>query len=114
MINRLRQWIPSVSVHIAPIDLRISVAMADHRAKMAGQCCHEKVPHLTASDSAETIPQALTKELLDYLRVCDLEFKPDLAAKVCQLIQRYSPERRWYIDSMLQVRTGMTVHAQAY
>ena len=49
-------------------------------------------------------PQALTKELLDYLRVCDLEFKPDLTAKVCQLIQRYSPERRWYIDSMLQVR----------
>ena len=48
--------------------------------------------------------QALTKELLEYLRVCDLEFKPDLTAKVCQLIQRYSPERRWYIDSMLQVR----------
>ena len=35
--------------------------------------------------------------------MCDLEFKPDLTAKVCQLIQRYSPERRWYIDSMLQV-----------
>jgi len=50
------------------------------------------------------VTQALTKELLDYLRVCDLEFKPDLTAKVCQLIQRYSPERRWYIDSMLQVR----------
>jgi AP-1 complex subunit gamma-1 len=50
--------------------------------------------------------QALTKELLEYLKVCDLEFKPDLTAKVCQLIQRYSPERRWYVDSMLQVSSA--------
>ena len=50
--------------------------------------------------------QALTKELLEYLKVCDLEFKPDLTAKVCQLIQRYSPEKRWHVDSMLQARAG--------
>ena len=62
----------------------------------------------TTLDMRWPFRQALTKELLEYLRVCDLEFKPDLTAKVCQLIQRYSPERRWYIDSMLQVRTLCT------
>lgn len=36
--------------------------------------------------------------------MCDLEFKPDLTAKVCQLIQRFSPEKRWHVDSMIQAR----------
>ena len=30
----------------------------------------------------------LTRELLDYLTICDSEFKPDLTAKICMLIQR--------------------------
>jgi hypothetical protein len=46
----------------------------------------------------------LTRELLDYLAVCDSEFKPDLTAKIATLIQRYAPDKRWHIDSMLQVR----------
>jgi hypothetical protein len=48
----------------------------------------------------------LTRELLDYLSVCDSEFKPDLTAKIATLIQRYAPDKRWHIDSMLQVRGG--------
>jgi len=48
--------------------------------------------------------RTLTRELLDYLDVCDAEFKPDLANKVCMLVQRYAPDKRWYIDSLLQVR----------
>ena len=32
--------------------------------------------------------KALTRELLDYLSVSDAEFKPDLTAKICTLIQR--------------------------
>lgn len=31
----------------------------------------------------------LTRELLDYLTICDSEFKPDLTAKICMLIQRW-------------------------
>jgi AP-1 complex subunit gamma-1 len=50
--------------------------------------------------------RALTRELLDYLDVCDVEFKPDLANKICMLAQRYAPDKRWYIDSLLQVRCG--------
>ncbi len=47
--------------------------------------------------------RALTKELVDYLNVCDAEFKPDLTAKICMLVQQFSPDRRWYIDSMVEV-----------
>lgn len=46
--------------------------------------------------------RALTTELLDYLRVCDPEFKPDLTAKVCNLVQRYAPDNRWYVDSIIR------------
>ncbi|KAL4431277.1 hypothetical protein ABPG75_006533 [Micractinium tetrahymenae] len=54
--------------------------------------------------------RTLTRELLDYLDVCDAEFKPDLANKICMLVQRYAPDKRWYIDSLLQV----LVQAGAY
>ena len=36
-------------------------------------------------------------------QVCDVEFKPDLTDKICQLVQRFAPEKRWQIDSLLQV-----------
>ncbi|CAL8470618.1 g10160 [Coccomyxa elongata] len=48
---------------------------------------------------------ALTKELLDYLKVADAEFKPDLTAKIAALVQRYAPDKRWHFDSLLQVMT---------
>lgn len=45
----------------------------------------------------------LTRELLDYLSVCDSEFKPDLTAKIAALITRYAPDRRWHYDNLLCV-----------
>lgn len=47
--------------------------------------------------------KTLTKELLDYLKISDLEFKPDLTNKVCMLIQRFAPDKQWHLDSLLQV-----------
>lgn len=49
--------------------------------------------------------RTLTSELLQYLNVCDLEFKPDLTSKICMLVQRFAPDKRWYIDTMIQVLT---------
>uniref|UniRef100_A0A7S0S2A3 AP-1 complex subunit gamma n=2 Tax=Chlamydomonas leiostraca TaxID=1034604 RepID=A0A7S0S2A3_9CHLO len=49
--------------------------------------------------------RALTRELLDYLAVCDAEFKPDLTSKIATLIQRFAPDKRWHIDNLLQVMT---------
>jgi hypothetical protein len=45
----------------------------------------------------------LTRELLDYLTVCDSEFKSDLAAKIAALVARFAPDKRWHVDSLLQV-----------
>lgn len=47
--------------------------------------------------------KTLTKELLDYLDVSDPSFKPDLAEKVAQLVQKFAPDRRWYMDNMIDL-----------
>jgi AP-1 complex subunit gamma-1 len=51
--------------------------------------------------------KTLTRELLDYLAVSDSEFKPDLTGKICALIQRFAPDKRWHFDSLLQVRARL-------
>lgn len=45
----------------------------------------------------------LTKDLIDYLEISDQEFKGDLTAKICSIVEKFSPEKIWYIDQMLQV-----------
>ncbi|CAN1321053.1 AP-1 complex subunit gamma-2 [Linum perenne] len=47
--------------------------------------------------------KSLTKDLIEYLEVSDQEFKGDLTAKICSVIEKYSPEKIWYIDQMLKV-----------
>ncbi|OMO89901.1 hypothetical protein COLO4_19524 [Corchorus olitorius] len=51
----------------------------------------------------ETNVKPLTKELIDYLEVSDQDFKGDLTAKICSIVERFSPEKIWYIDQMLKV-----------
>lgn len=45
----------------------------------------------------------MTKELLNYLLVADAEFKDDLCAKICQVVERFSPSRRYQIDTLIKV-----------
>uniref|UniRef100_A0A2P2ML32 AP-1 complex subunit gamma n=1 Tax=Rhizophora mucronata TaxID=61149 RepID=A0A2P2ML32_RHIMU len=45
----------------------------------------------------------LTKELIEYLEVSDQEFKGDLTAKICSIVEKFAPEKIWYIDQMLKV-----------
>ncbi|XP_057948892.1 AP-1 complex subunit gamma-2-like isoform X1 [Malania oleifera] len=51
----------------------------------------------------ESNVQPLTKELIEYLEVSDQEFKGDLTAKICSIVEKFSPEKIWYIDQMLKV-----------
>ncbi|CAM6128159.1 unnamed protein product [Calypogeia fissa] len=51
----------------------------------------------------ESNVKTLTKELLEYLKVSDPEFKGDLTAKICSLVQKFSPNKQWYIDQMILV-----------
>ncbi|GJV73434.1 AP-1 complex subunit gamma-2-like protein [Tanacetum coccineum] len=47
--------------------------------------------------------EPLTKGLIDYLEVSDQDFKGDLTAKICSIVEKISPDKLWYIDQMLKV-----------
>ncbi|XP_019421654.1 PREDICTED: AP-1 complex subunit gamma-2-like [Lupinus angustifolius] len=51
----------------------------------------------------ETNVKPLAKELIDYLKVSDHDFRGDLTAKICSIVAKFSPEKIWYIDQMLKV-----------
>ncbi|XP_075479143.1 AP-1 complex subunit gamma-2-like isoform X1 [Primulina tabacum] len=60
--------------------------------------------------------KSLTKELIDYLEVSDPEFKGDLTSKICSIVEKFSPEKIWYIDQMLKVlsEAGKFVKAEVW
>lgn len=45
----------------------------------------------------------LTRELLVFLEAADLEFKQDTAIQICAAAERYAPNRRWHIDTIIRV-----------
>eukprot|EP00741_Cyanophora_paradoxa_P019859 tig00000217_g19167.t1 len=47
--------------------------------------------------------RALVKEMLSYLVVADVEFKPDLVAKICTVVEKYAPNKRWHLDTIFRV-----------
>ncbi|XP_019176734.1 PREDICTED: AP-1 complex subunit gamma-2-like [Ipomoea nil] len=51
----------------------------------------------------ESNVKPLTKELIEYLEASDLEFRGDLTAKICSIVEKFYPEKIWYIDQMLKV-----------
>ncbi|PHT26579.1 AP-1 complex subunit gamma-2 [Capsicum baccatum] len=51
----------------------------------------------------DTNVKPLTKELTEHLKVSDPEFKGDLTAKIYSIVEKFSPEKIWYIDQMLKV-----------
>eukprot|EP00252_Welwitschia_mirabilis_P004363 TRINITY_DN1469_c0_g1_i6.p1 TRINITY_DN1469_c0_g1~~TRINITY_DN1469_c0_g1_i6.p1 ORF type:complete len:906 (+),score=208.03 TRINITY_DN1469_c0_g1_i6:268-2985(+) len=53
----------------------------------------------------ESNVKPLTKELLDYLEESEPEFKSDLTAKICTIIEKFHPTKLWYIDQMIKVLT---------
>jgi AP-1 complex subunit gamma-1 len=57
----------------------------------------------------------LARELIDYLSVCEADFRADLAARVAELAQRHAPDRRWHVDALLSVleRAGGHVREEA-
>jgi len=53
----------------------------------------------------KTNVKALIKELLNYLALTsgDSEFKTDLTDKICVVAERFAPNRRWHIDTLIDV-----------
>merc|ERR1740123_1421292 len=47
--------------------------------------------------------KTMTKELLNYLLVADTDFKEDLCSRICMAVEKYSPNRRWQLDTLIKV-----------
>jgi AP-1 complex subunit gamma-1 len=47
--------------------------------------------------------RVLAKEMINYLAVSDPEFEPDLTEKLCGLIAKWAPSRKWHVDTMVRV-----------
>lgn len=106
--NNIRYVALNTLARVVAVDAQ---AVQRHRAtivecvKDADASIRRKALELVYALVNEGNVRALTTELLDYLRVCDPEFKPDLTAKICDLVQRYAPDNRWYVDSMIRTLT---------
>ena len=48
----------------------------------------------------------MTRDLLGYLVVADKSFRPNIAAKLCYLIERYAPSHQWRFDMTIRVLTA--------
>ena len=51
----------------------------------------------------ESNVRVLTRELLAFLEVADNEFKPIMTSQIGVAADRFSPNKRWHVDTMLRV-----------
>nr|CAG8534858.1 11428_t:CDS:10 [Entrophospora candida] len=51
----------------------------------------------------ESNVRVLTRELLAFLEVADNEFKQGMTTKICLATDRFAPNKRWHIDTVLRV-----------
>lgn len=47
----------------------------------------------------------LVRELLAVLLKADVEFRSELTAKLCYVSEKFSPNHRWLIDTLIRVMT---------
>jgi len=46
--------------------------------------------------------KVLVKELLSYLMACDVEFKDELTQRICYVVEKYSTDFEWHVDTIIQ------------
>jgi AP-1 complex subunit gamma-1 len=51
----------------------------------------------------ESNVRVLTRELLAFLEVADNEFKLGMTTQICLAAEKFAPNRRWHIDTVLRV-----------
>ena len=56
----------------------------------------------TALTNAQNI-KAVAKEFLNYLMISEPEFRDDLVSRICHVADRFSPDQRWYVDTIIKV-----------
>jgi AP-1 complex subunit gamma-1 len=53
----------------------------------------------------ESNVQPLVAELLAYLPVVESEYKEDLVTKICSLVEAFSPDKQWRVDTIIKTLT---------
>jgi len=61
----------------------------------------ELIYHLVNSENVET----LTAELLNYLVLCPREHRTDICTRILRVVEKYSPEDRWRVDTLITMLT---------
>lgn len=51
----------------------------------------------------ETNIKILVHELLNFLQTASLEFRAELTAKLCRVTEKYAPNKRWHVDTILRI-----------
>jgi len=55
--------------------------------------------------------EVLVKELIAYLPVADVDFKPGIAKRICGLAAQFAPSKRWHLDSLIACFAAAGKHA---
>jgi AP-1 complex subunit gamma-1 len=61
----------------------------------------ELIYHLVNDDNVES----LTAELLNYLVLCPREHRGDICSRILRVVDRYSPDDRWRVDTLITTLT---------
>ena len=50
-----------------------------------------------------SIAESVVKELLAYLAIADFAIKDEMVLKLAILAERFAPDLRWYVDTIMQL-----------
>eukprot|EP00347_Sterkiella_histriomuscorum_P007654 403348089 len=56
--------------------------------------------------------KSIVKELVNYLLIADSEFKKELSNKICMACEKYAPNKKWHIDTVIKVLTLSEGHVR--
>lgn len=48
--------------------------------------------------------RGMIKELLEFLENCQDEFKSDVASSIVLAAEKFAPNKRWHVDTVLKVK----------
>ena len=56
--------------------------------------------------------KSIVKELINYLLVAENDFKKELSNKICMCCEKYAPNKKWHVDTVMKVLTLSEHHVR--
>jgi AP-1 complex subunit gamma-1 len=56
--------------------------------------------------------KSIVKELINYLLVAENDFKKELSNKICMCCEKYAPNKKWHVDTVMKVLTLSEQHVR--